>query len=103
MKGPVLAAVAALVLAACGAAPKPEPDVRTIEVKIPVPVACIPADVGAPPIPPGKAAALAAAADPAGRYQLVARWYLALEQWAREVWPAVQACKPPPAPEEPPH
>lgn len=54
--------IAALALASCRTAPTPEPIVRTVEVRVPVAVACVPT-LSAKPTYPDTDAALKAAPD----------------------------------------
>ncbi len=61
-----------LSLAACASPAAPEPIIRTVEVRVPVPVSCIPADFDRDgPAYPDTDAALLGAEDPAERYSLL--------------------------------
>jgi hypothetical protein len=65
----VLACAAALMLVGCGTTT--EPQVRTVEVKVPVRVACVPADL--PPKPASYAdSGLTAGTPPDERYKAIA-------------------------------
>jgi hypothetical protein len=56
--------VLASMLAACGGGERPEPEIRTVEVRVPVPVPCEAAQqLGVPPSYPDTNPALAAAAN----------------------------------------
>ena len=77
MKHLLAAAGIMVCLAACGSTPAPEPIIRTIEVRTPVPVSCIPADFPAAPVYPDTAAELKAAPSAEDRLQLLAAgWFV---------------------------
>lgn len=62
-------------LVGCASTPA-EPVIRTVETKVPVPVACIPADFPGPPTYPDTRAALQAAQSAEDRAQLrAAGWF----------------------------
>lgn len=86
-----LALLPLLALAAC--VTKPEPLIRTAEVKVPVAVACVPADLGKAPTYPDTAEALKAAPGAADRYQLLAAGRLLRTQRLTELEPIIEACR----------
>jgi hypothetical protein len=86
-----LALLPLLALAAC--ATKPEPTIRTVEVKVPVAVECVPKALPGPPTYPDSAQALKAAPGAADRYQLLAAGRLLREQRLAEVEPVIAACR----------
>lgn len=57
--------------AACASTSPPEPVIKIVEVKVPVPISCVPKGLGPPPQYVDSDAALRAAAGPEDRYQLV--------------------------------
>ncbi len=73
-------------------APRPEPEIRIVEVGIPTPVGCIPPNMAGPPVYPDTETALKAAIDAAARYQLL--WAGRTLRVARlgEVEPVIAAC-----------
>lgn len=81
-----------LALAACGTVPK-EPIIKTVEVKVPVAVACVPKTLSDPPTYPDTAQALKTAPGAADRYQLLAAGRLLREQRLAEVEPIIAACR----------
>lgn len=80
-----------LLLVAC--ATKPEPVVKTVEVTVPVVVACVPKGLGAPPTYPDTASALKGAPDAAARYVLLAAGRLLRQQRLAELEPVVEHCR----------
>lgn len=85
------AAFASLLLTAC--AGKSEPVIRTVEVSVPVPVACVPKDLPEEPSFPDDDASLKAAPDAAARYGLIAAGRVLRIQRAAEIEPVVLACR----------
>lgn len=86
-----LALIPILALAACGGTPKP--DVRTVEVKVPVAVKCVPEGLKAAPAYPDTDMALKAAPGAADRYQLLAAGRLLRSQRLAEVEPVIAGCR----------
>lgn len=86
-----LALLPILALAAC--ATKPEPMIRTVEVKVPVAADCVPKALAGPPAYPDTVQALKAAPGAADRYQLLAAGRLLREQRLAEVEPVIAACR----------
>lgn len=62
---------ASVALTACAHAPR-EPEIRTVEVKVPVAVPCVPANLPAAPVYPDTREAIQAAGAAPERYQLLA-------------------------------
>lgn len=89
----VLALLVLAPLAACAAAPVEPPTVRTVEVKVPVPVACVPATLAPAPTYPDTAQTLRAANDAADRYRLMAAGRLLRDQRLAELEPVVAGCR----------
>ncbi len=89
-----LIALAALSLTACATRPV-EPVVKTVVVKVPVPVSCITSKLPPPKSYPDEDAAMKAAGGAADRYQLLAAGRLLRKQRLAELEPAVAACRPP--------
>jgi hypothetical protein len=88
-----LAAVA-LALAGCASDPK-EPVVRTVEVKVPVAVACVPEGFPKAPEYPDSDKALKAAPGGAERYQLIQAGRILRVQRAAETEPMIEGCRKP--------
>jgi hypothetical protein len=78
---------------ACATKAPPEPVVRTVEVKVPVPVACVPASLGAPPAYVDTDAALKSAAGPEDRFQLLAAGRIQRNQRLAQVEPVIKGCR----------
>lgn len=92
MKSASLAGIAPILfLAACGSTPKP--DIRTVEVNVPVAVKCIPAGLRLAPTYPDTDAALKAAPGPGELLQLLAAGRLLRAQRLAELEPVVEACR----------
>lgn len=87
-----LALLPLLALAACATA-KPEPVIRTVEVKVPVAAECVPKTLPTPPTYPDTAQALKTAPGAADRYQLLAAGRLLREQRLAEVEPIIAVCR----------
>ena len=79
-----------LFLAACATAP--EPQVKTVTVQVPVRVACVPADITAPPVTYADADAKAAP-DAAERYRLIAAANAQRTSRLAILEPVVKACR----------
>lgn len=88
-----LVAVAAPLLAAASCATTAEPIVRTVEVRVPVPVKCVPAGLAGEPAYPDTDAAIRAQPGPAERYQLLAAGRLLRIQRSAETEPIIRACR----------
>lgn len=89
---PALALMAVLLLAACATKPS-EPIIRTVEVRVPVPVACAPADLGSAPGYPDTDAALRGAPGAAERYLLIAAGRLLRQARLDVLEKVVEACR----------
>lgn len=83
-----------LFLAACASAPR-EPAVKVVEVKVPVPVTCVPKSLGPAPAYPDTDEAVRASAGPGDLLQLLAAGRLLRKQRSAEVEPVIAACRPP--------
>lgn len=93
MKARVFFAVfAGNLLAACATTPPPEPEIRTVEVKVPVVVSCIPA--GAPITPNFQVTReqVLAAPDVAERLRLTAAGFLERDAYFNVAYPLLQGC-----------
>lgn len=91
---PLFAAVfVAHLTAACATTPEPEIVIRTVEVQVPVPVACISANL--PPRPAYRVTReiLLAAPDGAARLTLAVAGFLEREARLAEVEPMVEGCR----------
>lgn len=86
---PLIAATA--LLAACS--PKPEPVVRTVTVKVPVAVECVPATLGDAPAYPDSDEALRAAPDAAERYRILFLGRLLRDARLAELEPVIVSCR----------
>ncbi len=82
----------ALVLAGC-ATRRPEPEIQTRTVEVPVIVRCIPPDLGAEPVYPDTDDALRNAADAAERYARIAAGRLLRMARQRETEAVIAACR----------
>jgi hypothetical protein len=91
MKGIVATLSLSLMLAGC--ATTGEPVIRTIEVKVPVAVDCVPVALSDTPSYPDTDAALRAATDAAERYRLVAAGRLLRDARLGELEPIIKACQ----------
>lgn len=73
MRADHIAGVGILILALAGCAHAPrEPEIRTVEVKVPTAISCVPANLPAAPVYPDTREALQAAGAAPERYQLMA-------------------------------
>lgn len=86
-------ALLAVVMAACATQAPPEPIVRTVEVKVPVPVACVPDGLGEPTAFVDTDAALKSAAGPEDRFQLLAAGRVQRNQRLAQVEPVIKGCR----------
>jgi hypothetical protein len=84
-------AVACLALAGC--ATPLEPIIRTVEVKVPVPVSCVPVDFPPPPEYPDTQEALDAAPEPAVGMSLIGQGRLMRIARLIEVETAIEVCR----------
>lgn len=92
----IAAAVVAWPLLTAGScATTREPEVRIVEVRVPVPVSCVPSSLGAAPAYPDTDEAVRASAGPGDLLQLLAAGRLLRKQRSAEVEPALEACRPP--------
>jgi hypothetical protein len=86
-------AVACLALTLTACATTPEPIIRTVEVKVPVLVSCVPADFPPPPEYPDTPEALDAAPEPAEGLSLIGQGRLLRLARLMEVEAVVDACR----------
>ena len=86
-----LICLAALVLASCSSAPKPEPEIRIQRVEVPVAVKCV-GEKPVAPAYPDTAAAILAAADPGDLIALLAAGRVLRDQFIRELQAAYSGC-----------
>ncbi len=86
--------IAALLLAGCAGRPalRPEVEIRTVEVAVPVALGCVPANMAAPSAYPDTDPALRAAADAAERYQLLFAGRQLRNARLAEVEPVIAGC-----------
>ena len=82
----------ALALAACATKPV-EPVIRTVEVKVPVPVACAPSNLGPAPAYPDTDQALRAVPGAAERYLLLAAGRLLRQARLDVLEKVAEACR----------
>lgn len=87
-------AAVALALAGCETTPK-EPEIRTVEVKVPARVACVPESFPKAPEYPDTDKALKAAPSGAERYQLIQAGRILRIQRSAEVEPMIEGCRKP--------
>lgn len=80
----------ALLVSACGTV---TPPVRTVEVKIPVPVTCVPKDLPPPPAYPATKLSDLAAMTPDQRYVTAVAWLKLALQRLGETEPVITACR----------
>jgi hypothetical protein len=87
----VLLCALALSVSACASSGKREPEIRTVEVLVPVREACVPPDVPTP----GEYAdvALTDATPPDERYRLIAQGNLERKARLARIEPIVAACR----------
>ncbi len=71
----------------------PEPIIRTVEVKVPVLVSCVPVDFPPPPEYPDTQEALDAAPDPAEGMSLIGQGRLLRQARLMEVEAVVEGCR----------
>lgn len=88
----LLVASAALMLTACGTA-RPEPVVRTVEVRVPVYTSCVPKNLGPAPTYVDSDEALRQAAGPDERYRLVIAGREQRKARSGEVEPVIDLCR----------
>lgn len=80
--------------AACASPAPPEPIIRTVEVQVPVPVSCIPADADlTAPDYPDTDTALLEAPDAAARYRLLYAGRGLREAFEVELVAILEACR----------
>lgn len=89
----VFAAVFAASLVAACSTTKPEPQIRIVEVKVPVAVSCVPENL--PPRPGYRVTAsdIVGAPDAAERYRLAAAGFQERDARLNEVEPVVEGCR----------
>lgn len=87
--GAVFALVA---VSACNTTP-PEPIIRTVEVLVPTPVTCVPANATVEPKFQVSRGDVAAAYDAAERLRLTAAGFLERDAYLGEVLPVLRGCK----------
>ncbi len=85
-------AAACLLLASCASTP-PEPVIRTVEVKVPVPVTCVPANATTDPVFRVTRADILAASSAAERLRLLGVGFLERDAWMGETVPVLRGCK----------
>jgi hypothetical protein len=83
---------AAWSLTACATRPA-EPIIKTVEVKVPVAVSCVPADLRQEPSYPDTDATVRATAGPDDLIKLLAAGRLLRDQWLREIRPVLKGCR----------
>lgn len=82
------------VLSGCGTTKAPpEPVIRTVEVKVPVAIACVPLGLAEPPAYVDTDAALKSAAGPEDRFQLLAAGRIQRAQRLAQVEPVIKGCR----------
>lgn len=84
---------ACLSLAACATTTPPEPAVKIVEVRVPVPISCVPKDLGPEPTYVDTNEALKSAAGPEDRYQLLAAGRVQRKQRSAETEPILTRCR----------
>lgn len=88
-----------LLLTGCASVAAPEPVVRTVEVRVPVPVPCIAAQEDlSPPEYPDSDAALLAAQDAAARYRLLYAGRGPRAAFEAELLARLEGCRAKPSP-----
>ena len=78
---------------ACTHTAPPEPVVRTVEIKVPVPVTCVPASLGEPTGYVDTDEALKSAAGPEDLFQLLAAGRIQRNQRLARVEPVIKGCR----------
>ena len=84
---------ATTLVAACSTTPDPEPQIRTVEVRVPVPVSCVPANAQVEPNFRVNRADVAAAPDAAERLRLLGAGFLERDAYVGEAVPVLRGCK----------
>lgn len=87
------AVLTAHLTAACVTTPEPQIEIRTVEVQVPVPVACVSDNLPPPPAYRVTREILLAALDPAARLTLAVAGFLEREARLAEVEPTVEGCR----------
>lgn len=93
---PVVVLMACLALAGCNRPDKAEPVVRTVTVKVPTPVSCVPDSVPPEPDYPYTTADLLAMAGGEDRYIALAGLYLLMQSRLEVLEPVIRSCRPSP-------
>lgn len=89
------ALAAALLLAGCATTAPPEPVIRTVEVRVPVAIQCVPKGMPEPPAYVDTDAALKSAAGPEDRFQLLAAGRIQRMQRQAVTEPILRTCRTP--------
>ena len=85
--------IAALALASCATTGRPEPEVRTVTVQVPVAASCVPESLPGPPAYPDTPEAIRAAPDAAARTALIFAGRELRIQRSAEVEPVIAGCR----------
>lgn len=86
-------ALACALLTSCSTTPPPEPEVRIVEVTVPVAVSCVPPTVTIEPDFQITRADVLAASDEAERYRIVAAGFLERDAYVALMRPVLEGCQ----------
>lgn len=84
-----------LTAGSCATTQLPDPVVRTVEVKVPVPVTCVPPTLGPPPVYSATKEKLRAAAGPEDRLQMLGAFFVEATARLGETEPVIKGCRTP--------
>lgn len=89
----VILCAASMLLAACGQTADAVPEIRTVEVAVPVAVSCVPASANTNPKFEVNAVDVRTAPSPEERYRRAAAGFLERDAWVLEAVAVLRGCR----------